>query len=114
MKTLLVKYTPREERYGSKKLLDVFKSGIKNSDIEILDLCIDVPDMFNVQSLHAYINRNYLKEELSSEQKKTLAKMDCMTEQLKSTDIVTIAYPMYNFSMPASVKAWFDSIMLKG
>ena len=35
MKTLLVKYTPREERSSSKKLLDVFKSGIKNSDIEI-------------------------------------------------------------------------------
>ncbi len=37
-----------------------------------------------------------------------------MTRQLTSADIVVIAYPMYNFSMPASVKAWFDSVMLKG
>ncbi|MDE1770678.1 MAG: NAD(P)H-dependent oxidoreductase [Thaumarchaeota archaeon] len=114
MKTLLVKYAPREERSNSKKLLDTFRSRIENSEIEVLDLCIDVPDMFNVQSMYAYIHRNYLKEELSSEQKKTLTKMDRMTEQLKSADIVVLSYPMHNFSMPASVKAWFDSVMLKG
>lgn len=114
MKTLLVKYTPREEMSNSKKLLDAFRSRIKNSNVEVLDLCIDVPDMFNIQSMHSYIHRNYLKEELSSEQKMTLRKMDRMTEQLKSVDIVVMAYPMHNFSMPAPVKAWFDSVMLKG
>ena len=114
MKTLLVKYTPREERSNSKKLLDVFRNEIKNSEIEILDLCVDVPDMFNVESMTAYIRRNYLKEELLTEQKMTLDKMDRMTQQLKSSDIVVVAFPMHNFSMPASVKAWFDSVMLKG
>lgn len=62
----------------------------------------------------AYIQRNYLGNELDTSQKKLVAKMDRMTEQLKSADIVVAAYPMYNFSMPASVKAWFDSVMLKG
>ena len=114
MKTLLVKYTPREERSSSKKLLDAFRNEIKNSEIEVLDLCITVPDMFNVQSMNAYIKRNYLKEELLPEQKITLAKMDNMTQQMKSADIVVVAFPMHNFSMPASVKAWFDSVMLKG
>lgn len=114
MKTLLVKYTPREERSSSKKLLDAFKIEIKNSEIEILDLCIDVPDLFDSESINAYIHRNYLKEELSQEQKKSLEKMDRMTHQVQSADVVVIAFPMHNFSMPASVKAWFDSIMLKG
>jgi FMN-dependent NADH-azoreductase len=114
MKTLLVKYTPREERSNSKKLLDAFRNEIKNSEIEILDLCVDVPDLFNVQSMTAYIRRSYLKEELLVEQKITLDKMDRMTQQLKSSDIVVVAFPMHNFSMPASVKAWFDSVMLKG
>ena len=114
MKTLLVKYTPREERSNSKKLLDAFRNEIKNSEIDVLDLCTDVPDMFNVESMNAYIRRNYLKEELLPEQKMTLAKMDRMTQQMKSIDIVVVAFPMHNFSMPAPVKAWFDSIMLKG
>ncbi|MDE1831235.1 MAG: NAD(P)H-dependent oxidoreductase [Thaumarchaeota archaeon] len=114
MKTLLVKYTPREERSSSKKLLDAFKNEIKNSEIEILDLCIDIPDLFNPERIDAYIHRNYLKEELSQEQKKSLEKMDRMTHQVQSADVVVIAFPMHNFSMPASVKAWFDSVMLKG
>lgn len=114
MKTLLVKYTPREERSNSKKLLDAFKNEIRNSEIEVLDLCIDVPDLFNVESMNAYIRRNYLKEEISNEQKKSMEKMDHMTRQMKSADIVVVAFPMHNFSMPATVKAWFDSVMLKG
>lgn len=114
MKILIIQYTPREERSSSKKLLDAFRNEIIYSEIEVLDLCTDVPDMFNVASMHAYIKRNYLKEELLPEQKKTLEKMDRMTQQMKSADIVVVAFPMHNFSMPAPVKAWFDSVMLKG
>ena len=114
MKTLLVKYTPREERSTSKKLLDAFRNEIKNSQIEVLDLCIDVPDMFDVTSMSAYIHRNYLKENISDEQTTILKKMDSMTQQIKSADIVVVAFPMHNFSTPAPVKAWFDSVMLKG
>jgi FMN-dependent NADH-azoreductase len=33
---------------------------------------------------------------------------------LKSADIVVVALPMYNFSMPAIVKACFDSVLQKG
>ena len=114
MKTLLVKYTPRNERSSTKKLVDAYKEKIKNSEIEELDLSKDVPDMFLEENLLAYIQRNYLGSNLTPEQKKLMSKMDRMTEQLKSADIVVVAFPMNNFSMPAPVKAWFDSVMLKG
>ena len=114
LKTLIVQYTPRNERSNTKKILDAFIGEIKCSDIEKLDLVKDVPDLFLDQNLDAYIHRNYLGQELSSEKKSSLSKMDRMTEQLKSADVVVVAYPMNNFSMPAPVKAWFDSVMLKG
>ena len=41
-KTLVVKYTPRNERSSTKKILDAFVSEIKNSDIEEIDLAKDV------------------------------------------------------------------------
>ncbi|HEU5221120.1 MAG TPA: NAD(P)H-dependent oxidoreductase [Candidatus Nitrosotalea sp.] len=113
-KTLIVQYTPRNERSNTKKILDAFIGEIKNSDIEKLDLAKDVPDFFLEDNLNAYIHRDYLGEAISAEQKNSMAKMDRMTEQLKSADIVVVAYPMNNFSMPAAVKAWFDSVMLKG
>lgn len=114
LKTLIVKYTPRNERSNTGKILNAFVEEIKGSDIEVLDLAKDVPDLFLEKNLAAYIQRNYLGQELVPEQEVILAKMDRMTGQLKSADIVIVAYPMNNFSMPAPVKAWFDSVMLKG
>jgi FMN-dependent NADH-azoreductase len=113
LKTLIVQYTPRNERSNTKKILDAFIGEMKNSDIERLDLVKDVPELFSEQNLAAYIHRDYLGEELSSEQRNSLSKMDRMTAQLKSADIVAVAFPMFNFSMPAAMKAWFDSVMLK-
>jgi FMN-dependent NADH-azoreductase len=114
MKTLIVKYIPRNERSNTKKLLDAFREEIRNSDVEELDLLDDVPDMFVDNNLLAYINRNFLGQELLPEEEKLLSKMDGMAAQLKSADIVVVAFPMYNFSMPAIVKAWFDSVIQKG
>jgi len=114
LRTLIVHYTPRNERSNTRKLVEAFRSEIKNSEIEELNLSRDAPDLFSEERLTAYIQRNYLGAELDHDQKKSVAKMDRMTEQLRSADIAVVAYPMYNFSMPASVKAWFDSVMLKG
>jgi len=114
LKTLIVQYTPRNELSNTKKILDAFIGEIKNSDIEKLNLAKDVPDLFLENNLAAYIHRDYLGEAISEEQKNSMAKMDRMAEQLKSADIVVVAYPMNNFSMPAVVKAWFDSVALKG
>jgi FMN-dependent NADH-azoreductase len=113
-KTLVVKYLPRGERSNTKKILSEFESRVKNSTVEELDLAKDAPDLFLSDNLMAYIQRDYLGQSPSAEQKGLLSKMDKMVGQVKTADIVVLAYPMFNFSMPAAVKAWFDSIMLKG
>ena len=114
MKTLIVKYIPRNEQSNTKKLLDAFREEISISDVEELDLLDDVPDMLLDNNLLAYINRNFLGQELLSDEEMPLSKIDRMAAQLKSADIVVVAFPMYNFSMPAIVKAWFDSVIQKG
>jgi FMN-dependent NADH-azoreductase len=114
MKTLIVKYIPRNEQSNTKKLLDAFSEEISISDVEELDLLDDVPDMLLDSNVLAHINRNILGQELSPDEEKLLSKMDRMAAQLKSADIVVVAFPMYNFSMPAIVKAWFDSVIQKG
>lgn len=114
MKTLVVRYTPRNEMSNTKKILDAFIGEIKNSDIEVLDITRDVPDLFLEKSLIAYIQRDYLGQKLAPQDNDLLSKMDRMTKQLKSADIVIVAYSMHNFSMPAVIKAWFDSVVLKG
>jgi FMN-dependent NADH-azoreductase len=114
MKTLIVSYIPRNEQSNTKKLLDAFREEIGISDVEELDLLVDVPDMFLDSNLLAYINRNFLGQQLILNEEIHLSKMDKMAYQLKSADIVVVVFPMYNFSMPAIVKAWFDSVIQNG
>jgi FMN-dependent NADH-azoreductase len=114
MKTLIVKYLPRNEESNTKKLLDTFKEEIGICDVEELNLLDDVPDMLRDNNLLAHIKRNILEQELLPEEEKLLFKMDRMASQLRSADIVVVAFPMYNFSMPAIVKAWFDSVIQRG
>lgn len=61
--------------------------------------------MFLGNNLLAYIRRNFLGQELFKEEEVSLSKMDRMTAQLKSADIVAVVFPMDNFSMAATIKA---------
>jgi FMN-dependent NADH-azoreductase len=113
MKTLVVSYLPRGERSHTKKLLDAFLETASGQKLEHLDLLADTPDMFLAENLGSYIKRNYLGDSLSEAENAAMAKMDRMTQQLKNTDALVLAFPMHNFSFPAVVKAWFDSVMQK-
>jgi FMN-dependent NADH-azoreductase len=112
MKTLVIKYLPREEKSKTKQILDTFIENI-SGEIEELDLTKDIPDLLLQENLSAYYKRNYGGEELNEVETKSLTKMDKMTEQFLSANKIVLAYPMYNFSLPATVKAYFDSILQK-
>lgn len=114
MKTLLVTYLPSGTASHTKQLVDTFLSHTKGQNIETLDLLKNVPDLFGEVSLSAYITRNYQHKPLSPEQTQSIKKMDAMTQQFKSANIVVFAFPMHNFSVPATIKAYFDSVMQKG
>ncbi|OCQ22800.1 FMN-dependent NADH-azoreductase [Pseudoalteromonas luteoviolacea] len=51
------------------------------------------------------------KEKRTDAQNKKLAISDKLIDELKRADIVVIATPMYNYGMPAQLKAWFDQIV---
>ncbi|MBF0569655.1 MAG: NAD(P)H-dependent oxidoreductase [Candidatus Omnitrophica bacterium] len=116
MKVLIVSYCPRGERSRTKQLADYAAGFVKSKkvNVEVLDLAKDVPDLLTAERLSAYYLRNYAGGKPSAKEAALLKKMDVMTAQLKTADIVVVAYPMYNFSQPAIVKAWFDSVMQKG
>ena len=116
MKILVVQYFPAGEKSNTKKLLDaawaVFKS--KKADVEVLDLTRDWPDFFSPERISVYYDRNYGGQKVSAERSAHMARMDRMTDQLKAADMLVVASPMYNFSQPAALKAWFDSVLQKG
>lgn len=52
--------------------------------------------------------------ELTDAQKETLAESDALIDEIKAADVLALCTPMYNYSMPASLKAWFDLIARVG
>ncbi len=114
MKTLVITYLLRGEQSNTKKLADCFLANAKNTEVEYLDLSQKIPESFTSESLTAYMKRNYMKIELTESEKKSIHAMDELTNQLKGADVVVLAFPLYNFSMPGIVKVYFDAILQKG
>lgn len=62
-----------------------------------------------------WVNANFTDvAERTLEQKATLAYSDSLVDELVQADILVIAAPLYNFSVPASLKAWIDQIFRVG
>ena len=53
---------------------------------------------------------NTPEEERSDAQRRTLAFSDELVQELMAADILVIGAPIYNFSVPATLKAWIDLI----
>jgi FMN-dependent NADH-azoreductase len=51
---------------------------------------------------------------LTARQEEALALSDMLINELKNSDTIVIAAPMYNFSVPTQLKNWFDIIARAG
>lgn len=50
-------------------------------------------------------------EERTPEQKKLVHYSDQAIKELNAADVIVISTPMYNYGMPAALKAWFDQVI---
>ncbi|MCE9687153.1 NAD(P)H-dependent oxidoreductase [Shewanella sp. AS16] len=50
-------------------------------------------------------------EKRTSEQHELLAESDTYIDEVAQADVIIITAPMYNYGMPAVLKAWFDQII---
>ena len=63
----------------------------------------------------AWIGANFTPaDDRSPEQVEKLATSEAMVAEVKAADTIVIGVPIYNFSVPAAVKAWIDQIARAG
>ena len=59
----------------------------------------------------AWVGANYTGEaQRSSDQQARLALSDTLVEEVRAAQVLVIAVPVYNFGIPASLKAWIDLV----
>ncbi|MGK5081985.1 NAD(P)H-dependent oxidoreductase [Bdellovibrionota bacterium FG-1] len=114
MKTLVIKYLPSGEKSNTAKLLNIFLHELGNHSVETLDLIEHPAPAFNLESMASYAKRNYGGQTLNPTEAAAIAAQDQLVKQLKSANVVVMAYPMHNFGMPGSVKTYLDAIMQAG
>jgi len=62
-----------------------------------------------------WVNANFTPaDDRNAAQNELLALSDQLVEELKSADTLVIGVPIYNFAVPASLKAWIDLVARAG
>jgi len=101
----------RREGSVSRRLLDrlVTKLTGANDSVRVVrrDLADGAPGLVN----EAWIAANFTPADArTAEQQAVLSESDALVEELKSADILAIGVPIYNFGVPAALKAWIDMV----
>ncbi len=111
---LIVHSSARQNRSHSRELAQIFSdTWVENNGGTVThrDVGLTPP---------AHINEDWIgaaftdPAELSDAQKEMLAESDTLIEEIKAADVIVLCAPMYNYSMPAPLKAWFDLIARVG
>ncbi len=98
-------------------------NSIKLGDQLIAKLCSVNETRLTQRSLNedlVFIDETWVRanftpvEERSEQQKQALEFSDQLIEELRQADHIVLTTPMYNFGIPASLKAWIDLICRAG
>ncbi|MBK2105766.1 FMN-dependent NADH-azoreductase [Francisella philomiragia] len=104
-KVLHIRSSIKEENSVSRKIGDDLISHLKSTDkVKVLerDLVDNSVEHINPDFINAMANNNQDR----------LATSNKLIEELFENDIIVIESPMYNFSIPSTLKSWIDNIMI--
>lgn len=81
---------------------------VKNFPFEVntIDLVTTPPPFISPE----WISGAFSKTPLSEQEAAALSKSNEYIAQIEKADLILMGAPMYNYGMPASLKAWFDQI----
>lgn len=78
-----------------------------SGEVTIRDLAETAPDFVDAD----WVGANFTApEDRSQAQRRTLADSERLVQELEAADHIVIGAPIYNFSVPAVLKAWIDQV----
>jgi FMN-dependent NADH-azoreductase len=110
---LVIRYAPRVDSNTQRLLETSLEEVAPRTRITLVDLTETPPPLLMPANLNALIKRNFMGEPLTEEEQVVVSSTDKFLSQVIAADRLIIAFPMFNFSLPAAVKAWVDVIVQK-
>ncbi|KIT14734.1 FMN-dependent NADH-azoreductase [Jannaschia aquimarina] len=110
MNILRIDSSARHDGSISRKLLDDVAARL-GGPVTTRDLATEpLP-----QITGTWMGANFTPEaDRTDEQRAALAQSDALIAELKAADTILIGAPIYNFSIPAALKAWIDLVARAG
>jgi len=110
MKILTINSSARGQGSVSKQLTDELVAALEDREGRVLathrDLSAGLPFVHE-----DWVAANYTPaEERTAAQRETLALSDTLVAEIQDADVLVIGVPVYNFSIPATLKTWIDLI----
>lgn len=81
------------------------------ADIVVRDLAAEPPAHLDQATIGAFYTPD---DQRSAAQRKLLVASDAYVAELEVADVIILAVPMHNFSIPSVLKAWIDQIARVG
>lgn len=110
MKILSVQCSAALERSLTRKLsrnfLNDLQQRLGDIEISVLDLVKNPPPLMTPD----WIAGAFSKTGPTEQERLALAQSDEYIRQVAASDLIVIGTPMYNYGMPAALKAWFDQV----
>lgn len=114
MNILRIDASARYENSVSRQLTDEFMTQLirqhPDATVTVRDVAKGLP-FVNEAMVTAY---NTPEADRTSEQQAVLQTSDALVAELKTADIVVVGVPIYNFSLPAVLKAYIDLVARAG
>ncbi len=98
-------------RQMTHRFVDQWRSAHQGGEVTRRDLAENSPPAVTAEWLQAYFTP---PPQLTPELKERLELSDTLVAELLAADHIVIATPVYNYNVPASLKAWIDHIVRKG
>lgn len=92
----------------SKIFIDEWTTNRPNDDVIRRDVGLNPPSIISEAWIAACFTP---PEERTEAQESVLALSDQLIKELDAADVVVIGTPMYNYGMPAALKAWVDQVV---
>lgn len=90
------------------RFIETWKKNRPQDEYIYRDIGANPPDFITQDWIGAVFTP---EEERSEAQKALLALSDKLIAEISAADVILISSPMYNYGMPAQLKAWFDQIV---
>tara|TARA_R110000823_G_scaffold132777_1_gene261145 strand:- start:5198 stop:5902 length:705 start_codon:yes stop_codon:yes gene_type:complete len=92
----------------ARRFTDTWKQNRPEDEYIYRDVGMNPPDFITQDWIGAVFTP---EEKRTPAQKERLALSDKLIAEVEAADIILISSPMYNYGMPAQLKAWFDQIV---